>query len=174
MEDIIEWRKVSIGGHHYLVSRNGDVQKWTRPGSSKHPRFVHLRCTDAPNGYKMQGNIRVHRLIAMAYLPNPNGLPQVNHIDGNRRNNVVSNLEWCTNKQNYENARRRGSAVRPPCMGGWNRCHLADSVIAQMGAVPDYILAAQAGVNKSVISRRRRALGLPSYAARTGNTGRFR
>lgn len=46
----------------------------------------------------------VHRLIALAYLPNPKGLPQVNHIDGNPKNNAVSNLEWCTARQNTQHS----------------------------------------------------------------------
>lgn len=42
----------------------------------------------------------VHRLVAQAFLPNPNNLPQVNHIDENPLNNNLSNLEWCSAKYN--------------------------------------------------------------------------
>lgn len=67
-----------------------------------------LKYTSDKSGYlkvrlykdKHQHTLLVHRLVALAFLPNPDNYPQVNHKDENKHNNDVSNLEWCTVKYN--------------------------------------------------------------------------
>lgn len=52
--------------------------------------------------------VRVHRLIAETLLPNPNNLPQVDHKDGNKLNNALSNLEWVSNAENTQRGYNSG------------------------------------------------------------------
>ena len=51
---------------------------------------------------------KVHRLVIEAFKPNPDNLPCINHIDGNKLNNHIDNLEWCTYQQNMQHAVRTG------------------------------------------------------------------
>ena len=53
----------------------------------------------------------IHRLVAGSFIPNPNGLPCVNHMDGNKSNNCVSNLEWCSHAENNAHANALGLRV---------------------------------------------------------------
>lgn len=60
------------------------------------------------DGKGKRKNKRVHRLLAQAYIPNPENKAHINHIDGNKQNNCLSNLEWNTPKENTKHAIRTG------------------------------------------------------------------
>jgi len=59
-------------------------------------------------------NTRIHRLVAENFIPNPHNYTQVNHIDGNKENNHVDNLEWCSNRMNsihYHQSKSPGVSI---------------------------------------------------------------
>jgi len=72
----------------------------------------------------------VHRLVAEAFIPNPDNKPQVNHIDGNKQNNVYTNLEWATPSENILHSFRTGLN---PCSGEKNvNAKLNPDIIAKI------------------------------------------
>jgi len=76
-----------------------------RPGLTQdgYPQ-VNVKSLLAKNGYRH--SIKVHRLVAKAFCPNPNNYKEVNHIDGNKLNNHYTNLEWCSRSHNIKHAFR--------------------------------------------------------------------
>ncbi len=67
----------------------------------------YLKVTLSKDGKPRQ--FRVHVLVAMTFIPNPNGYREVNHIDENKKNNVASNLEWCSRSFNIEHSIKTGT-----------------------------------------------------------------
>jgi hypothetical protein len=100
----LNWKPSPISPEQYLVSDCGKCY------SIKNKMIIKQRPNE--KGYlwvihkknQLAKNIKIHRLVALAFLPNPDNLPEVNHIDMDKTNNHVSNLEWCTHKQNIAHA----------------------------------------------------------------------
>lgn len=83
----------------YEVSNEGKVFSLVSNKELK-PNIVNGYCQVGLHKNGVQINKLVHRLVAEAFLENPNNLPQINHKDENRLNNCVNNLEWCDSKYN--------------------------------------------------------------------------
>lgn len=95
---------------HYAVDRFGHVYsiKNGYPKEMKQTVGKHGYCCVNLKDGDRRKNARVHRLVAEAFIPNPQNKPQVNHIDGNKHNNKVENLEWCTDYENRNHAYESG------------------------------------------------------------------
>lgn len=113
------WKPVVGYEGKYIVSRKGTIKslitgkflKSLSAGKSKY------QCVSLWND-GIEKRIGVHRIVAMAFLPNPDKLPEVNHKDENNKNNCVENLEWCSHKYNMvygtaidRQSRKRGYEV---------------------------------------------------------------
>ena len=102
-----EWRPVVGWEGHYEVSSFGLLRnsKNKRPKTivDNHGYSLVFLSRDGRNYGKL-----AHRAVAEAFLPNPEGKPQVNHIDGNKRNNTLKNLEWVTIEENWDHAKTHG------------------------------------------------------------------
>lgn len=103
-----EWR-MTTRNPNYMVSNTGRVR---RIGSDEDHSVRNKKgylVTDLYIDGK-RSTERVHILVAEAFIPNPDNKPEVNHDDGDKHNNNVSNLMWATKKENCEHAWRTGLA----------------------------------------------------------------
>ena len=119
MEEI--WKDIPFYEGYYQVSNLGNfrslprVIKYKSNGTRNYPSKVLLTETTKDNYQRivlMKDGIKTryqaHRLVALTFIPNPDNKPFINHIDGNKSNNVVTNLEWCTASENMIHADNTG------------------------------------------------------------------
>ena len=109
-----EWHGVIYQGNdysqYYEVSnlgrlRNTKTKYIVNQTISKTGYYGYCATLGQRNKYKL---FKIHRAVAESFIPNPNNYPMINHIDGNKLNNCVNNLEWCTNKYNIHHAMNMG------------------------------------------------------------------
>lgn len=100
-----EWRPVEDYPGYY-VSDKGRV--YGRSGKILNPSKNHKGYLYITGRKEKNTTLFVHRLVAKAFIPNPENKPEVNHIDGDKHNNCVENLEWVTAWENSDHAYRNG------------------------------------------------------------------
>ena len=112
-EKCVLW--TSPGGGVYRVSNRGRIDRQLKSGDWK--RTGVTRRSDGYTTFGGQSNGKhwkrfVHRVVAKVFIPNPEGLPEVDHIDRSRSNNRVENLRWVSHQQNAQNMLGRGCEKR--------------------------------------------------------------
>lgn len=115
-----KWSKID-GFDYYRISNHGKVKSLARTIKRSNNTYMRikeriLKTYINQNGYeiaviqkgKKGKHLQVHRLIALAFIPNPKNKPFVNHINGIKTDNRLINLEWCTRSENEKHAHRIG------------------------------------------------------------------
>jgi len=98
----VEWTKIKEGKKYFLVSKDGRVARYSKfleDGS-----IVLYKPRISNRGYILADDKLVHRLVAKAWLPNPYLMDTIDHIDADKTNNNISNLQWLPRKENTRKA----------------------------------------------------------------------
>ena len=108
------WMDIKEYEGMYQISNLGRVKSLPRKGSTTERILKPNKDTKGYNRVILTKNnstktFKIHRLVAEYFIPNPDNLPQVNHIDEVKDNNIVTNLEWCDTKYNCNYGHRNDS-----------------------------------------------------------------
>lgn len=152
------WRSVSFAPG-YEVSTRGRVhgpRKMLKPDIKHGYAYVRL-CI----GGGVWKDYRVHRLVALVFIPNPKELPQINHIDYNPLNNSVENLEWCDQKHNNKwSSKHMSEAMTGKKLSLEHRKHISECYKSNR-ELPRYIYKVRGGhfriqivINRKLIVRK--------------------
>jgi len=116
------WKPIKDFEDYYEVSTKGRVRN--KKGNIMKTYIINsgYECLKFTIKTKITAHL-VHRLVAATFLPNTGNLREVNHIDGNKRNNELSNLEWCSSSDNKKHAFKTGLRTKESCMGTLGKKH---------------------------------------------------
>lgn len=134
---MVEEKIITVKGVDYIVASNGKIYSTNNAGSSWYHKEISQRPND--DGYMQitvgkDGNRsqhRVHRMVAEAFIPNPDNLPEVNHKDCDRSNNCVENLEWCTHTYNIQYSIENGNHFSTKSLTGSNNPNYGNHILAE-------------------------------------------
>ena len=119
------------------------------------------------DGHRHTLQTTVHRLVALAFIPNPDNLPEVNHIDGDKSNNVVENLEWVTRDDN------RRHAIEVLDAYGFNRSLTKEQILSiRLDGRPHHVIADDYGLEQTTISAIKRGKTYRTYPGPTGKSAK--
>lgn len=152
-----EWKCINGYENLYQISNFGNIKNNKGQILKQFKNHKGYLITQLSNNGKSKTFI-VHRLVAQAFIPNPENKPQINHKDTNKLNNYIDNLEWVTNSENKKHAKLNGLCKSSPKGGANKRAikvdqyDLNNNLIKQWDCISDIIRFFKLKTGSNIIS----------------------